>query len=640
MEEFTIALAGNANVGKSAIFNQLTGMSQIIGNWPGKTIEKAEGTLHFKGSRIHVLDLPGIYSLSTFSMEELISREYIALKKPEVVINIVDATALERNLFFTLQLIEMEAPIVIALNQYDLAKKRGISIDLGRLEELLGIPVVPTVAIRGIGIENLLEKCLQLVKIKGKRKGIRIEYGKEVESRIAKLLPLIEGKEFDFPPRWIAIKLLEGDEEVVKIVSRKSQVLVKTSSNLAHELETIHGEPCFTIIASERYNLANKIAKEVQVFGEAKPTMGEKIDEVTTHKVYGYPIMIASLASLLLWTFLVGNYLSNYISNILSGLEPPQPKVSGPAIEILWNGAFGGLVAGITLVIPYVLPFYLFLAIIEDSGYLTRVAFLMDNAMHKMGLHGKAIIPLILGYGCNVPACFSCRIMETHRERFIAAFVITLVPCAARTIVILGLVAAFVDIKWALFLYLLDLVFIFAIGRLAFKILPGESTGLIMEMPPYRVPSLPVVIKQTWARTKSLIYLVFPIYIVGSSLLQILHSSSLIQPLADAISPLTVNWLGLPALVGVLLIFGIVRKELTIVMLGTLFGTLNFASVLTPVQMLVLALVTMLYIPCASTILALGKEFGWKKAMYVTLFEIVFAILIGGIASRLFVLVL
>ncbi|MGB2673482.1 MAG: nucleoside recognition domain-containing protein, partial [Methanoregula sp.] len=301
----------------------------------------------------------------------------------------------------------------------------------------------------------------------------------------------------------------------------------------------------------------------------------------------------------------------------------------------LWNGAFSGFIAGVTLVIPYVLPFYLLLAVMEDSGYLTRIAVMLDRGMHKLGLHGKAVIPLILGYGCNVPACFSCRIMESPKQKLLAAFLVTLIPCTARTVVILGLVGKFVSIWWALALYAFDIVLIIIVGRIAFKVVPGESVGLIMEMPDYHVPSASVVVKQTWARTKSLIWFVFPAYIVGSALIQVFYAVGLLTPVNNLLAPVTVFWLGLPVIVGITLIFGIVRKELTILTLAVLFGSTNFAAFLTPVQLIVIALVSMLYIPCISVILVLASEFGWKRSLAISFTEVVLAIGIGGIAFRL-----
>jgi ferrous iron transport protein B len=637
-KDLTIVLAGNANVGKSAIFNQLTGLNQIIGNWPGKTVERAEGTLHYSGYTIRILDLPGIYSLTTFSLEELISREYIAKEKPDLVINVIDATALERNLFFTLQLLELETPVIIALNQIDLAEKKGIITDYEKMQSLLGVPVIPTVAIKGIGIESLIKKAIETIEQKEAVK-LKIKYGKEVEEKIEKVNALTSKLNLiHYPSRWIAIKLLEGDEEIIKLVKAVDPQIIQIAEKHASEIEQIHGEPCPVVIASERYDIASKITREVQrLIAPKKLEFVEKLDNLAMHKIWGYFFLFALLLSLFFAIFTFGSILSDLLSNFFETFKPIVEVALGKnwLFKLIWEGLFEGIIAGITIALPYIIPFYIFLAILEDSGYLPRAAFMMDNLMHKIGLHGKAFIPLILGYGCNVTACLGCRIMETQRERFIAAFVTTLVPCAARTVVILGMVGAFVGIKWALALYALNLLIIFIIGRAAFKVLPGEPVGLIMEMPTYRKPSLKIIVKQSWFRVMDFIKIAFPLIIAGSVSIKILELAGLLELIASLMNPVTVSWLGLPSLAGIAFILGILRKELTLIMLADLLGTSNFALVLTQKEMIVFALVTMLYIPCIATIAALVKEFGWRKAFSISIFEIAFAIFIGGVAQRL-----
>lgn len=632
----TIALAGNANVGKSVIFNQLTGSNQIIGNWPGKTVDRAEGSLCFENYDISVIDLPGIYSFSTFSLEEIVSRDYIALEKPDVVINVLDSSVLERNLFFTIQLVEMEVPLILCLNQVDVAKKKGMIINKEKLEDALGVPVVFTVATRGEGIYDLVRTAVKVAKHKPEMK--RIEYRPDVETRIRELERLMETEHLDlrYPSRWVAIKLLEGDAEIRKLVASKSKKVADVSEIIAQELTITCQEPCFSIVASERYSLASMIAGTALKQEETKTTFSEKLDWLTTHKVLGYFTSAGVIIGLLLWTFIIGGFLSTLISDALSFIEPLDPQVSGPILSVIWNGAFGGFVAGITLVIPFVIPFYLLLAMIEDSGILTRVAFMMDSVMHKIGLHGKALIPLILGYGCSVPAIHSCKIMETRRERLLAAFAITFAPCAARTIVILGLVGAFLGPLWALSLYAVNLAIIFVVGRIAMKAVPGKSTGLIMEMHTFKVPSLSVITRQTWARTKSIIYMVFPIYIAGSAVVQALYALNVLTPISDALSPLTVMWLGLPAVTGILLILGVVRKEFILLGAVAIIGSTNLTLLFPdPAQLVTLALVAILYIPCLSTMAILGREFGWKAAAIISIANIFSAILVGGLAFRL-----
>ncbi|MDH5780121.1 MAG: ferrous iron transport protein B [Candidatus Bathyarchaeota archaeon] len=640
--KFVIALAGNANVGKSVVFNHLTGLHQHIGNWPGKTVEKAEGTLHFEGYTIDIIDLPGIYSLSTFSIEELVSRIYIAVERPDLIVNVVDASVLERNLFFTLQLMELETPMVIALNQVDMAKKKGIKINSKKLEKTLSVPVIPTVATMGTGLYELLRRSVETIE-KGGRNPPKMKYGEEVEERIEALSELIKKVHYPYPARWTAIKLLEKDEQVEREIHEINPEIVFAAEKFANEIEEIHGHSCSTVITSERYEIASCIAREVQsIVPPTKPPMRERLHALTTHKILGYPILAVSLLSIFYAIFTFGDYTSGLLNDLFYCLEPIFESILGSGIveKLIWGGVMEGIIAGVTIALPYIIPFYLILYLLEDSGYLSRIAFLLDNMMHAIGLHGKAFIPLMLGYGCNVPACLGCRIMETERERLIAGFVATLVPCAAQTAIILGLVGSFLGIQWALALYIINLLIIFLLGRLAFKALPGEPTALIMEMHDYRAPHLGTALKQTWFRLVEFIKIAFPLIIVGSLAIKLAEVMGLLNRIASVLSPITVAWLGLPAITGIALIFGVLRKELTLIMLATLLlkPGQTFALVLTPVQMIVFTLVTMLYIPCIATIAALVREFGWKKAAFITVVEIIFAVVAGGVVLRLLAL--
>ena len=639
-KQFVFALAGNANVGKSVIFNQLTGANQIIGNWPGKTVDRAEGILSFEGHEIKVIDLPGIYSFSTFSMEEIVSRDYVALEKPDVVINVVDASVLERNLFFTLQLLEMDAPLVLVLNQVDVAKNKGISIDKDKLSTLLGVPVVFAIATRGEGVYEIVKEAVKVATCESRQyyKHQQLKYRKDVEEQIEKLQQIIEQENLNlgYPSRWVTIKLFEGDTEITQMVAEKSKNVITQLKFITADFERSCQEKCFSVIASERYVLANSIVTSSLQQDEIWHPLTDKLEWFTTHRVFGYVTALGVIGGLLLWTFFVGNILSDFISQGLNLIYPVDPNllVSAPILSIIINGFWGGFNAGLTLIIPFVIPFYLLLALIEDSGLLTRVAFMMDSVMHKIGLHGKALIPIVLGYGCSVPAIHSCKIMETRRERLLAAFAITFAPCSARTIVLFGMVGLFVGIHWALLLYIVNLFIIFVMGRIAMKAVPGKSTGLIMEMSSFKRPSVKFALKQTWIRTKSIIYIVFPIYIIGGAFIQILYLYDVLTPINNALYPLTVMWLGLPAFVGVLLLLGTVRKELIILGAAAILGTTNLLTGFTSIQLVIMALVAMLYIPCVSTMTILGKEFGWKSAIVISLANIGTALIIGGIASH------
>ncbi|MGC8848976.1 MAG: ferrous iron transport protein B [Candidatus Bathyarchaeia archaeon] len=646
--EITVALAGNANVGKSVIFNQLTGLNQMVGNWPGKTVERAEGTLYYEGRRIRIIDLPGTYSLSAFSMEELIARDYIAEGNPDVVVNVVDASALERNLYLTLQLLELKIPLVIALNQIDFAAKKGVRIDADKLSKTLGIPVVPTVATSGLGINQLLAKIVALIEGTGRPRPIEIRFGREVEEHIQKLeqiiqeaLPKLASK---YPARWLAIKLMERDEDVqAKLLGeeRGKEILNMAESSI-RDLERIHGEPAPIIVASERYSMAAKIAESVRVVVHPpKLTLEEKLDAITTHRILGYLILGGILAAMFTAIFIVGGFLARLLEISLMGAALPWIEryciqlLPPVASEILVEGGLAGVVAGITIALPYIVPFYFLLSILEDSGYLPRAAFLLDNPMHKMGLHGKASICLLLGFGCSVPACMGCRVMETQRERLLGGFLTVLVPCAARSIVILGLVGRYIGIPAALGIYAFDITLIFLLGRLGYRTLPGEPIGLIMEVPPYKKPSLRVISKKTWIRTREFASIAFPIIIAGSLILETLHVTGLSWIIIRYMAPLISGWLRLPEASGIPLMFGVLRKELTLILLAEVSGTTDFSRVLTPVQMIVFSLVTMLYIPCVATIGTLIKEYGLRRGLIISMVDVALALFTGGAAARI-----
>ena len=644
MRTLSIALAGNSNVGKSALFNQLTGLRQNVGNWPGTTVEKVEGALYFQGFKIKVVDLPGVYSLSAFSADERVAREYIASGEPDVVIDVVDATALERNLYLTLQLLELSAPMVVALNQVDAAARKGLVIDVEALSRELGVPVAPTVAITGQGVKELLALAVKAAQEKVRPPSPK--YGREVEERVARLALEVERRSeqlgLRYPARWVALKLLERDEEITKLLLSRPQgrELVMLAEALAEELEEIHGEPSPMVIAAERYNVAARIARLcVKAVAPPKPSLTDRLDSLLMHRVLGYPILAGVLVSVFAFIFHVGSLLASPLEALFSDFVAPAVRSTLSAtlpeagVDLVVNGVVMGVAAGTTVILPFILPFYLALAILEDSGYLPRAAFLTDTLMHKLGLHGRAVVPMVLGYGCNVPAVMACRVLETERERLIAGLLVVLIPCAARTVVILGLVGRFIGVHAALALYLLDLAVVVLLGRAAFKLLPGEALGLIMEIPPYRVPSPKSVLTKTLTRTWSFIYIAFPLIVGGSVAIEGLRLTGLLELFVEASKPFMEGLLGLPAMCAVPIVFGVLRKELTLIMLAEVAGTTNLASVLTAHQMLVFTAVVMLYVPCVATIASLVHEFGAKRALYMTLLYVGLALAAGALLN-------
>lgn len=631
----TIALAGNANVGKSAIFNQLIGLKQETGNWPGKTVEAAQGILVHHGMRIRIVDLPGIYSFSTYSPEEVISREFILNQHPDVVINVIDGTSLERNLYFSLQLVEMRVPFVIALNFADIAEKKHIHLDQGALSRLLGAPVVNTVAVKGIGIHEMVDEAIALIKNNSHKNKptIEIKYGKEIESKIAVLSETLSGKAIK-NHRWISLKLLEEDPGVTGEINLDHPQIVSLAQKLSAEISAIHGEDSAAVIASERYATAAKIAREVNTHPPLSPvpvSIAKKLDNIILHPAGGYILLILMMMLILVFISFFGGWITDLISSFFDSLNP---HADGPLADILWNGAVVGFYASLSVALGFILPFYLILGALGESGYLPRLAFLMDRPCHTLGLHGQASMPLLLAFGCNVPACLACRIMDNRRDRLLAIFLTTLVPCSARISVILGLVGAFIGIQWAIGLLIFQFVLIAFLGRLLNRLIPSTSPGIIMEIPEYRVPSLKIIFLQGWMKFKDFLAIGIPLIVAGSVVIESLRVFNFLETVTQFLTPLTVTWLGLPAFTGILLIFGILRKESALALLVTFAGGVAISSVMSPVQMVVFSLVIMLYIPCISTIAVLFKESGLKYTLLMVIAEIGLAIIIGGIAYR------
>jgi len=629
--QLTIALAGNANVGKSSIFNQLTGLTQETGNWAGKTVGIMEGMLAHHGLQINIVDLPGIYSFSTYSPEEQVTRDYILNHHPDVVINVLDATSLERNLFFSLQIKEMGVPVVIALNNSDIAQKRHINLDTKLLSELMGSPVINTVAIKGIGVHELIDAALE-IKHKPGNADTALKYGPEVEKRIGQLVRYMDKASLKFPSRWAAIQLLEGDNKLFTDNNEQTSELVAVSQKLSAEISSMHGEDIATVIAAERYALAASIARQVNIRTEPAKGPLTRLDNFILHPVLGYLLFIATMAGILVFISFFGGWMTDLITNLFNSFKP---AISGPLVDIFWNGGAVGFYAALSVAIGFILPFFFILGWLGESGYLPRIAFLMDRPCHTVGLHGQAILPLITAFGCNVPACLACRIMDNKRDRLLATFLSTIVPCSARTSVVLGLVGAFVGWQWAVGLFIFQFILIFVIGRLLNKLIPSTSPGIIMEIPEYRLPSLKIVWQQTWFKFKDFLTIGVPLIIIGSIIIESLRVFNWLDYITNLLTPVTVTWLGLPAFTGVLLIFGILRKEANLALLISFAGGAALTSVISPLQMVVFSIVILLYIPCISTIAILIKETGVKVTILMVLGEIALAILIGGIAYRL-----
>ncbi|NJD78001.1 MAG: ferrous iron transport protein B [Candidatus Methanoperedens sp.] len=644
--DFTFVLAGNPNVGKSSIFNRLTGMGVVTANYPGKTVELNMATTDFKGRRIGIIDLPGSYALGAVSEDQWVARRAVLDTCPDAAIMILDATNLARNLYMTLQFIDMGIPIVAALNLIDEAEKRNISINSDKLSYLLSIPVVPTIATTGQGLDELIQKAIEVAGNKYEI-NYHVRYGTDIEANIRKLEDLLSKYDFGTSPRALALLLLEEDTEFIEIVEKHPQgsFLIGEVKKISMDIKKKHGEKTPMRIARERHGLAGTIASQVQ--GDVTPAASDKIWAYTTSPLTGIPLLVGVLAVIFAFLFYGGNLLSTLFSTLWT--SSVTPLIDWVIFNIFGEGLIGrilkwgfddGVLAALAVGIPYVLTFYFMLAFLEDSGYLNSVAFLTDRLMHKFGLHGRAIIPLVAGAGCNVPAIIGTRVLTTMRERTIASTLITLIPCSARTAVIMGAVSLFVGWKPAVTIYVIVLAIVFFVGMGLNRIMPGTSTGLVMEMFPFRAPLLSNIFKKTWFRFRDFVFVAFPIVLVGSLVLGTLYETGYLWKLSSPLSPVVEGWLGLPAVAGLTLIFAVLRKELALQLLVTLAvvmyggGADNLLLFMTPAQLFVYALVNTIYIPCVATIAVLGRELGWKRAAGIMAFTITLAILIGGLAYR------
>ena len=638
-----MALAGTPNVGKSAIFHQITGADVIVSNYPGTTVELTEGKVKHGKYDVRVVDLPGIYSLGAVSDDELVARRAILEQSPDVIVNIVDASTLGRSLYLTLQLLELGYPMLVVLNMQDIAVKKGIQIDPQSLSKKLGVPVVPTVAIRGENVRGAFDKAIE-VATKKRRPQKVIPMGKDLERAAGELdrniKKNIASVPLGLPTRSLAVKLLEGDAHLTEALAREpgSDAVLKKAGKLARDIKAQHGEPAAFRMARERHGIANILSREATKYVTVKPTLSEKMSEVMTRPKTGIPIMVSVFAALLLMIIYVGGFLDGLLSNgwgtATSGLSSALQN-SGAVGQVLNIGLIQGIAGILAVMIPYILIFFLALAVLEDTGYLPRMAFVMDSAMHKIGLHGRAVVPMLGGFGCNVPAIMATRVLTTKRERRIASFLITMIPCSARTAVILGTVGFFLGVRYALVIYGIILAMIFIVGWLLNRMLPGQVSGMIMEMPPLRRPMLRPVLYKTWLRMKHFFYIAVPLLLVGSFLIGILHVSGALNAITGPLAPFTTGLLGLPAVAIIPLIYGFIRKEGALVLLVSIAGTSNLLAFMSPLQIFVFALVVAIYVPCIATVAVLARELGWKDAVAISAGTFLLAVAVGSLVYHL-----
>ncbi len=510
-KRITVALAGNPNSGKTTIFNNITGYRQHVGNYPGVTVEKKEGKCRYRDYEMNVVDLPGTYSLTAYSIEEIVARDFVLDDKPDVVVDIIDCSNLERNLYLATQIIDLGAPLILAFNMSDMAEARGIEFDLERLSDLLGAPIVSMVGSKGKGTEELLRAIVEMAEGRTSQAHVTVNYGREIEEELAKIQELVRNEEIladEYDSRWVAIKLLENDPVILKKVD-SSTVLDAVARSIAH-LQKVFGDHPEIILADRRYGFISGACQEaVRVSVESRHNMSDKIDSVITNRVLGLPIFLVLMYLAFDLTFRLGakpmewiEFFFGWFAGFISGWWPAGSESA--LRSLLVDGVIGG-VGGVIIFLPNILLLFLAIAILEDTGYMARAAFIMDRLMHKIGLHGKSFIPLVIGFGCTVPAIMATRILDTRRDRLTTMLVAPLMSCSARLAIYSLIIPAFFPQTWrAPMLWIIYLIGIMlAIGSaklLRATVLRGESTPLVMELPPYRIPTFKGVIIHMWER--------------------------------------------------------------------------------------------------------------------------------------------
>jgi len=629
-----IAFIGQPNCGKSTIFNHLVGYKANTSNLPGTTVEYLRSEALVAGHHLEVIDLPGTYSLVPLDEAEAQTRNFLVSEHIDAVLNVVDASLLSRSLELTLQLLELNVPVVLCLNMMDEARRKGIDIDIEALSQRLGIPVTPTVAVRGTGVIEAVTQTIRAAE--GGLTPAPIPYSADVESCIQELASHIETGN----PRLLAIKLLEGDLFFGDLAASQVPNLEDAISVSQEAIQNTRGRPVDQVISAERHAQAMELFEATATVGPPIRTLRDHIDRVLMHRTFGLIALAAILYGLFFFVFKVGTAIEtpliggfDRIIEWLTSIIPPD----GIAFAAV-SGLFQGIGGGLGIVLPFLVPFLFGLALLEDIGYLPRAGYLADGLMHRIGLHGKSVIPFILGYGCSVPAVMATRILENKRDRFVTAMLSIMIPCVARTTIIYGLVGYFIGPHLAFLLYIINLVVIALVGKWMTKLLPRVTPGLILEIPSYKVPSLRVIGAKMWLRIREFLRYAMPILILGSVVMSLLEHFDVSRYLNAAVLPITWS-LGLPIAVGVPLVFGIFRKELSLVMLFAALGTTQLASVLSSGQMFVFAVFTLFYVPCIATIAVLRREFGMARTAIVIVSTTGIALVVGLVSRGIWALV-
>lgn len=691
-----IALIGNPNCGKTSLFNIASGAQEHVGNYSGVTVDCKHGTFRYKGYKFNIVDLPGTYSLSAYSPEELYVRRYLFESTPDVIVNVADASNLERNLYLTTELIDMDHSMVIALNLYDELRDAGDSLDYRTLGGMIGVPVVPTVSRNGEGINELFDTVIEVYE--GRNKDVRhvhVNLGRDLEKAIDSVKPLLKSDPHissRFSARYLAIKLLEGDKEAENIIENSphfSEIKAIRDKAVAH-LDEMHDEDVSTMVANEKYGfISGALAETLERNEKSKVSTTHIIDAFVTNRLFGFPIFLAIMFFIFWVTFYIGQYPMGWIESgcdWLGGIVESN-MAEGPLKDLLADGVIGG-VGGVIVFLPNILILYFFISFMEDSGYMARAAFIMDRIMHKIGLHGKSFIPLVMGFGCNVPAIMACRTIESRSSRLITILINPFISCSARLPVYVLFVGTFFSAHAALVFLLIYVSGITVavitarlLRRVVFKV---DETPFVMELPPYRVPTFKSSLRHMWWKAQQYLRKMGGIILIASIVVWALNyfprhgagdaandvtvetvatvqSDESIDPSRDSFLEMigkTINPvfkpLGFSWRASVAVVAGIPAKEIVVSTLGVLYtgdeeiddsalsGRLTAPNPatghpdFTPAVALSFMVFILLYCPCIATVAAIVREtHSWKYGAFSVIYNTVAAWIAAFVIYRI-----
>jgi len=688
LKPIRIALAGNPNSGKTSLFNAITGQHQHIGNYPGVTVERKYGRLHYKGDWLEIIDLPGTYSLTAYSMEEIVARDFVIREKPDVIIDVLDSTNLERHLYLLLQFQELGVPLVGALNMSDECAAKGISINHELMANILGIPLVKTVGTSGEGLDRLLDTAIKVAKGQIATSGRHLNYGEDVEEAHNQIIALLNNDDVftaKYPVHWIAIKLLENDRDAIQKVRQEhlhAETVLFQTDLIRQRLETHFKEDSVAIIAEQRYAYITGAIREGIKADRTRPALDwtERIDRVMLNRFLGIPIFLLIMFLIYQATFGLGNPLAGYISDLFGRLSLTLKDLlpSGQFRGFLTDGLIAG-VGGVLVFLPLVVFLMLGLSLLEDTGYMARAAFVMDKFFHIFGLHGRSFIPFMLATGCAVPGIMAARSLVNRRDRIITILVTPFMMCGAKTPVVAMLAAVFFAkhaglVFWGIWFsgWIVALLIALLFRKTLFK---GDQSPFVMELPPYRWPSLRSVMIHMWQRTLSYLHKAGTIILASAVIIwialnypkapqtvqntdasqgQIMTTHTLDHSFAGklgrSLEPV-LKWAGFDWKLGVSLVAGLAAKEIIISTMGILYGIdevesedagqTHLTSVgyqlsrdpnYSPLAALALMIFVMFYTPCLATLVMVKKELGtWNWPLFQTFYTLGIAFVLAVI---------